>query len=109
MSAPGAAVDPRTAEALAALRAVPGQTEVLVELAGAISADDRQGAFPTAMLAGLACPLAIAWGRADPVLPFAQTANLPAGARLVAIDGAGHMLIEEAPALVGQLIAAALS
>ncbi|MBX3567146.1 MAG: alpha/beta fold hydrolase [Rhizobiaceae bacterium] len=106
MSAPDAApVETSTLEALAAMRQRDGQTTTLEALAHSISADDRQGAFPAAMLASIACPLTVAWGRSDPVLPFDQAANLPTSAKLVALDGVGHMLIEEAPETVRALIA----
>lgn len=107
MSGPGAMpVATSTLDALVAMRQRDGQTTTLEALAHSISADDRQGAFPAAMLSSIACPLTVAWGRSDPVLPFHQTANLPGSAMLVALDRAGHMLIEEEPAAVGALIAA---
>ena len=109
MSGPAASPAPDVAAAIAATRRLAGQTATLTTLASAISDKNRQGAFPPEMLAGIACPVSVAWGREDPVLPFAQTARLPAGARLVALDNAGHMLIEEAPAAVAALIASTLS
>lgn len=56
------------------------------------------------MLDGLAVPAAVAWGSADPVLPFAQAGSLPAHFRLRRIEDAGHMLIEERPEAVLDLI-----
>lgn len=108
MSGPDAVADPGSVYTLTTMRRLPGQTEVLAGLADAIGGNDRQGAFPPEMLASIACPVTVAWGRLDPVLPFAQTGNLPPAARLVTLDRAGHMLIEEAPAEVAALIAASL-
>ncbi len=104
MSAPGARVPPATAATLAATREAPGQVERLLEIADAIAKDDRQGVFPPEMLAGLSCPVDVAWGTNDPVLPFAQTENLPASFTLIPVPDAGHMLIEEAPEVVVGLI-----
>ena len=41
-------------------------------------------------------PVTVVWGTADPVLPFSQSKNLPAGFAFTAIAGAGHMLPVEA-------------
>lgn len=92
--------DEREVEALAAIRAVKGQTEKLVEIGAAITRDDRQGVIPREMLAGLAMPVAVAWGTEDAVLPYGQTAGLPENLMLHSMEGAGHMLPEEAPAAV---------
>lgn len=87
-------------------RTVPGQTARLIEIADMICRDDRQGVFPADMLAGLAMPTAVAWGSADPVLPLAQAESLPGHFRLTRIEGAGHMLVEEAQTTVLDLIRA---
>jgi pyruvate dehydrogenase E2 component (dihydrolipoamide acetyltransferase) len=50
-------------------------------------------------------PVAVLWGTQDPVLPFLQTAAMPAHFTLHAIQAAGHMLITEAPEPVRQTIA----
>ena len=96
-----------SAETLTAMerqRAIAGQTARLIEIAGVICSDDRQGTFPADMLAGLSMPVAVAWGSADPVLPFTQATDLPRRFELTRIEDTGHMLIEEAPALVLDLI-----
>ena len=97
MSAPGTRIDAAKAAALATMHTNEGQADRLVEIANAISAGNRQGAFPAAMLAGISCPVQVAWGTLDPVLPFSQTSALPAGFGLTPVEGAGHMLIEESP------------
>lgn len=93
-----------TLRTLARQRAVPGQTARLVEIADMICRGDRQGVFSTDMLAGLAIPVAVAWGSADPVLPFGQAESLPGCFRLTRVEGAGHMLVEEAQTTVLGLI-----
>ncbi len=96
-----------SAETLTALerqRAAAGQTARLIEIADMICRDDRQGVFPAGMLAGLTVPVAVAWGSADPVLPFAQAADLPPHFDLTRLEDTGHMLIEEATAAVLDLI-----
>ncbi|BCH23683.1 dihydrolipoamide acetyltransferase [Mesorhizobium sp. L-8-10] len=90
--------------AAAAMRAIPGQIEKLIEIAGIIAGRGRQGAIPRDALAGLTMPVAVAWGALDPVLPFHQTNDLPPLFALHRLPGAGHMLIEEAPDLVTELI-----
>jgi pimeloyl-ACP methyl ester carboxylesterase len=108
MQAPGSPVSGHAVAALAAARAISGQTARLVELAGRIARDDRQGMFPAEVLDRLVMPVTVAWGCRDPVLPFSQTSSLPARFELRALDGAGHMLIEEAPeAVLEMLIASA--
>lgn len=88
----------------AAGRAVPGQVEKLLEIAGVIARNGRQGVIPREKLAALAMPVAVAWGTLDPVLPFHQSSDLPPLFALHRLAGAGHMLVEEAPDLVAELI-----
>ena len=90
--------------ALCAMRSRSGQIEMLVQIAAAITRDDRQGVIPRDKLAGLAMPVSVVWGTKDPVLPFSQTQNLPHGFVLHEVANCGHMLIEEAPELVTQVI-----
>lgn len=94
-------------EALARLRAAPGQTEMLERIGALITRDGRQGVIPAGMLEKIAAPVAVLWGEADSVVPFSQTTNLPAHFRLTALPSAGHMLIEEAPAEIVRMLAAA--
>lgn len=90
--------------ASAETRAVPGQVEKLVEIAGVIARNGRQGEIPRDRLAGLAMPVTVSWGALDPVLPFHQSNDLPPLFGLHRLAGAGHMLVEEAPDLVAELI-----
>lgn len=104
MSAPGHRPPARLVETMGEMRAVPGQTEILQAGVSRLTRGGRQGVIPHESLAALAMPVAVAWGTADPVLPYAQTAGLPPSFRLETIAGAGHMLIEEAPGRIATLI-----
>ena len=108
MSGPGHAVPQRAVEARLAMRALPGQAAKLMEIAAAMTRGDRQGVIPRPMLAALAMPVSLAWGTKDRVLPISQAHGLPPSFRLHRVDGAGHMLIEEAPGLVKDLLLTAL-
>ncbi|MEP9399982.1 alpha/beta fold hydrolase [Mesorhizobium sp. KR2-14] len=104
MSAPGATPQTENLSAFAEMRAVPGQKEKLAEIASIIARDDRQGIIPRERLASLPMSVAVIWGTEDPVLPFAQTADLPPVFQLHPARGAGHMLVEERPELVVDII-----
>jgi len=96
MSAPGFRTPTRNVAGLAAMRFVPGMRDSMMEVAAAITKEGVQGEIPRTSLATLAMPVSLMWGTADPVLPFAQSADLPPGFSLQVIDGAGHMLPLEA-------------
>ena len=107
MSAPDFDLPEQAVEALQQMRMIPGQTASLVEIAGMITRGDRQGEIPRDAICGLPMPVRIVWGDADPVLPFAQSAGLPPRFEIRRAAGAGHMLIEERPDEVIDLLAAA--
>lgn len=86
------------------LREAPGQVEKLVEMGGMMSRNGKQGAIPREWLEKLSMPVSIIWGKLDGVLPFHQTDDLPAQFAFHRLASAGHMLIEEAPELVVQVI-----
>ena len=96
MAAPGYAFETKYVAALAALRRISGQPEMLEKIAGMIARDSKQGEIPRATLASLAMPVTVVWGTADPVLPYQQSENLPAQFALITMPGAGHMLPVEA-------------
>lgn len=104
MSGRGAAISDARLDSMLSLRKRPGQIEKLVEIAAAITRDDRQGVIPPEALAGLAMPVAVLWGTDDPVLPFTQSDKLPAHFKRHALDGTGHMLVDEAPAAVREAL-----
>ncbi|NJR13914.1 MAG: alpha/beta fold hydrolase, partial [Phyllobacteriaceae bacterium] len=86
--------------AMAAMRAVPGQTDMLRHIAGRIlKPDGTQGTLPLAEIAALAKPMAVVWGGQDAIVPPSQALALPS-ARMVLLQSVGHMLHEETPAAV---------
>ncbi|MGB3897848.1 MAG: alpha/beta fold hydrolase [Mesorhizobium sp.] len=109
MSGESAVVPDDQLDAGLAMRVRPGQIEKLVEIAAAITRGERQGVIPAEALATLAMPATVLWGTADPVLPFAQSDGLPARFHRQVIEGAGHMLVGEAPDAVRQAIMANLA
>lgn len=90
------------------MRRQPGQTAILLDIVGMIARDGRQGVIPGEMLAALLMPVTVAWGDADPVLPFKQTENLPQRFKIRRLPGIGHMLVSEAPETVTELILAGI-
>ena len=79
-----------------ALRRIEGQPARLETIRGMIARDSRQGEIPRETLATLIMPVTVVWGTKDPVLPYSQSANLPASFHFISIPGAGHMLPVEA-------------
>lgn len=98
-------IPPEAVETLAAMRAMPGQTAVLSSIAAMIARDGRQGAIPRERIAALPMPVAVAWGSLDGVLPPHHAHGLPGHFKVVRLPAAGHMLVEEAPDTVAELIA----
>jgi pyruvate dehydrogenase E2 component (dihydrolipoamide acetyltransferase) len=109
MSGPRCAISDDLLATYAAMRERPGQCEKLIEIAAAITRDDRQGVIPREMLASLGMPVTVAWGTDDPVLPVSQADGLPPAFLVRRIPGAGHMLVSEAPDLIIELIRANLA
>ncbi|MGX7874356.1 alpha/beta fold hydrolase [Mesorhizobium sp. ORM6] len=104
MSGPPSRSFDRTVDALLDMRGRPGQSQKLVEIAAAMTRDDRQGVIPRDQLDRLAMPVMVAWGSDDAVLPITQSDDLPAHFHVHHVLEAGHMLIEEAPDLVASII-----
>lgn len=104
MSGPGCVPAKRMLDVMRDMRARPGQIEKLVEIAAAMTRDDRQGVIPRDRLDGLDMPVMVVWGTDDAVLPFSQADDLPAHFRVHHVLEAGHMLVEEAPGLVAEII-----
>lgn len=86
------------------MRRRSGQTEKLVEIAASITRDERQGVISREKLAGLPMPVSVIWGLLDGVLPVHQSNGLPPLFGLHLIADAGHMLPEEKPELVAEII-----
>lgn len=90
-------VSPLVVDRYARMRAAPGQTEILVRFAEAMTRDGRQGVIPRAQLATLPMPVHLLWGRQDHVLPAHSADGLPGRWTVERLAETGHMLIEEAP------------
>jgi pimeloyl-ACP methyl ester carboxylesterase len=108
MSTPDFSPSPEAVDALGAMRAQAGQKEMLAKIADAIARDGRQGVIPPDWLAALSMPVTVVWGTEDPMLPYSQTGNLPPSFKFHPVPGAGHMLVEERPDLVADLIRQAI-
>ncbi|MFD2054721.1 alpha/beta fold hydrolase [Mesorhizobium calcicola] len=104
MSGPSSLPSERIVDVLCEMRGHPGQVPKLVEIAAAMTMDDRQGVIPHDRLDGLNMPVMVAWGTDDAVLPFTQADDLPAHFHVHHVLEAGHMLAEEAPDLVAEII-----
>ncbi|CAN7374850.1 alpha/beta fold hydrolase [Mesorhizobium sp. LjRoot246] len=104
MSGPGTRLLDHTVDTLQDMRRRPGQVEKLVEIAAAMTKDDRQGVIPHERLDGMNMPVMVAWGTDDAVLPFTQADDLPAHFHVHHVLEAGHMLAEEAPDLIAEII-----
>jgi pyruvate dehydrogenase E2 component (dihydrolipoamide acetyltransferase) len=91
-------------DALCRMRKQPGQLQALIDMAAAMTRDERQGVIPRAQLDTLDMPVMVAWGAEDPLLPVEQAEALPAHFHLHHVLDAGHMLVEEAPDLVAEIV-----
>ena len=104
MSGPGHVVtDKAVADALD-MRASPGQMEKLAEIVAAITRGGRQGVIPAEAVSALSMPVAVVWGVLDSVLPVSQSEQLPSHFELHLAPVAGHMLIDETPGLIVELL-----
>ncbi|RWC48015.1 MAG: alpha/beta fold hydrolase [Mesorhizobium sp.] len=104
MSGPGTRPLDHTVDTLQDMRRRSGQVEKLVEIAAVMTRDDRQGVIPHERLDAMNMPVMVAWGTDDPVLPFTQADDLPAHFHVHHVLEAGHMLAEEAPDLIAEII-----
>ena len=96
----------------AAARRLPEATDRLMEILNSFLVDIEggmgQGTLPFSSFVGLAVPTRLLWGTEDPILPVTQARTIWPGAEVTLIEGAGHMLIDEAPDRVASAIATAL-
>lgn len=95
--------DDTVAHALS-LRAAPGQTELLVEMAKGLAKDGIQGQLPRERLEALEMPVSVVWGDLDNVLPVRQAQGLPPAFAVHRFADLGHMLPEEAPAQMAAIL-----
>lgn len=104
MSSPDSTVPDAAIRNLTEMRARPGQTEKLVAFAEAMTAGGRQGVIPRQDLASLAMPVMVVWGTDDAVLPYSHADDLPPGFLVHHVLEIGHMLPEETPGLVADIV-----
>ena len=81
-----------------------GVSTVLTQLGTTLFGGGRQAAQPVAQLDAQRMPVTLIWGRDDHIIPAAQAAQAPAGARVQVLDGAGHMVMMEKAGEVNALI-----
>ncbi|QEE44496.1 alpha/beta fold hydrolase [Rhizobium sp. WL3] len=112
MFALGSMPDPAGLDRLAEVRRLSGATDRLMEILRSflVESDGRigQGILPLTSFESSGVPTRLFWGTEDPILPVTQAKSLWAGAEVTLIEGAGHMLIDEAPDQVASAIASAL-
>jgi len=113
MFAPGTAPGTAGLDRLAAARRHPGATDRLMEILKSFLVERDgsigQGTLPLASFDGPEIPTRLLWGTADPILPAEQASKIWPGAVVTLIEGAGHMLIDEAPGAVATALKAALA
>jgi len=112
MMAPGNGADRQGLEWLAAARQTPGATDRLMAVLQSflIERDGQmgQGTLPLAAFDAFRIPTRLLWGMEAPILPVAQAKSIWTTAEVTLIEGAGHMLIDEAADQVVSAIAASL-
>ena len=89
---------------LIAARAVPGRQEKLQQMAEGLAKDGRQGMLPRDKLAAFAMPVTVIWGGLDNILPVRHADGLPSGWSVRLLPELGHMLPEEAPDMMADMI-----
>ncbi len=113
MMAPGHVADRSGLERLVAARQAPGAVDRLLAILASflVERDGRteQGTLPLRSFDGLGIPTRLLWGTADPILPAGQASTIWPAAVVTLVDGAGHMLIDEAPDEVMAALKAALA
>lgn len=101
-------------EGLAEDRARAGASEALAETFAAMFTEQTspvraQGTLPMELLETLAAPVAVIWGEDDAILPSHQMDRLPEHFHKIRLKGMGHMLLDESPQAVADLLIAQTS
>lgn len=108
MMAPGHEVDRSGLDRLAAARQAPGAVDRLLAILASFLVErggrTGQGTLPLASFDGFGVQTRLLWGAMDPVLPVEQASAIWPGAVLQLVEGAGHMLMDEAPEAVAAAI-----
>lgn len=85
-------------------RAQPGRVDMLARIAEGLARDGRQGQLPLDRLSTLQIPVSVAWGALDNVLPARQMRTLPSSFATYRFPDLGHMLPEEAPVEMAEIV-----
>lgn len=109
MSGFNAKIDDDLVDAMLAIRHLDGAQEALERVFEAItivapSGERLQGELPFDALAALPMPIRVVWGGEDCVLPSWQADRLPKNIARTRIANAGHMLIDECPEAVAEIL-----
>jgi pyruvate dehydrogenase E2 component (dihydrolipoamide acetyltransferase) len=109
MFAPGFDIPRDMLEGYAIDRERPGAIEALEETYAAMFTEQTspvkaQGTLPMELLETLACKVAVIWGDDDAILPSHQMDRLPETFTKIRLPGMGHMLLDECPGKVAELI-----
>lgn len=109
MSGFNATIDDDLVDAMLAIRHLDGAQEALERVFEAItivapSGERLQGELPFDALAALPMPIRVVWGGEDCVLPSWQADRLPKNIARTRIANAGHMLIDECPEAVAEIL-----
>ncbi len=87
-----------------AARAAEGRSDTLVRIASGLVRDGKQGQLPLERLSDFPGRISVAWGGLDNVLPVRQSAGLPSNFGVHLFPDLGHMLPQEAPERMTDLI-----
>lgn len=113
MTALGHVAERSGLERLAAARQAPGAVDRLMAILASFLIErggrTGQGTLPLAPLHGLGVSTRLLWGTADPILPVSQAENIWPKSEVTLIEGAGHILIEEARDQAAAALNAALA
>ena len=86
-----------------------GVGAAITAIADGFASGDAQTVSLRERLGELACPVRVAWGREDRIIPAAHAEGLPAQVEVELVDGVGHLVHMEAAAVVNALLARALA
>lgn len=82
-----------------------GVAAALAAIAAGFVDGDTQTVQLRGRLGELHCPVRVAWGREDRIIPATQAAGLPAGVDVELIDGVGHLVHMEAAGAINAWLA----
>jgi pimeloyl-ACP methyl ester carboxylesterase len=95
--------------AMARMRAIDGQNAALAALAlRFLNTDGTQGVLPMDRIDALPMRKCVVWGQDDRIMPAGQGMAL-SQARVITLPGVGHMLSDEAPGVVADVLRAQIA